>query len=121
MLIRHFKNCSTNVKNHLFRTYCSSLYGDQLWYRFSSTMFRKIKSTYNCIYRTLSGLQKGTDNTSRSMVINKIPTFCELLRKHIYGFMLRLNNSNKLCVSTIINSVFYLQSPIFKFWLQSLY
>ena len=38
ILADRFRNCSTNVKNYLFRAYCSNAYGCQLWATYRKPM-----------------------------------------------------------------------------------
>ena len=49
-LINKFRNCSDEVKLKLFKTYCNSFYCSNLWYNFSKTMYRKVKSVYNRVF-----------------------------------------------------------------------
>ena len=46
MLLRRFSKCSTPVKCHLFKTYCSNLYCAPLWYNSTVTAMKKIE---NCL------------------------------------------------------------------------
>ena len=51
MLVSRFKNCSANVKKHLFQAYCSNAYGSQLWSNYKKSMYQKVKVAYNDVYR----------------------------------------------------------------------
>ena len=41
-LARRFHMCSDNVKVTLFRSYCSSLYTSQLWWKYRVNSIRKL-------------------------------------------------------------------------------
>ena len=56
VLIRQFSHCSSEVKAHLFKTYCSNLYCSQLWSVYKASSINKIKIAYENIYRYLFNL-----------------------------------------------------------------
>ena len=51
MLIRIFSNCSYNVKNVLFQTYCTHFYCTQLWWTYSQEALRKVRVAFNNSFR----------------------------------------------------------------------
>ena len=55
MLIRKFSKCSVNVKCHLFKTYCSTMYCSALWFNGTKTALTKLKIAYNNSLRRLLG------------------------------------------------------------------
>ena len=118
-LIKRFRHCNQQTKVKLFTSYCSSFYCCTLWYKFSTAEFRKLKSSYNRIFRNLFNLSK--DDMYNVMLRLGVKTFPEVLRNLIYGFSSRL----LLCTNTIIlaitSSMFFYCSPIAKYWKKQLY
>ena len=52
-LARRFHMCSDNVKVTIFRSYCSSLYTSQLWWKYKVNSIRKLYVAYNNAFRML--------------------------------------------------------------------
>ncbi len=50
MLVHKFNHCSDDVKHFLFRSYCSNVYGSQLWSQYKKESYRKVNVAYNNIY-----------------------------------------------------------------------
>ena len=55
-LIRHFRNCTYDVKCDLFRSYCTSLYCSPLWFRSTKATLNKARVAYNNGLRRLLGI-----------------------------------------------------------------
>ena len=82
MLLRRFSKCSIPVKCYLFKTYCSILYCAPLWYSFTLTAMKNIKTAYNNSTMRLFFLPK--HNSASEMCVNlNIISFGELLRKYV--------------------------------------
>ena len=41
------KTCSTEVKCHLFQSFCTSMYGSDLWFKCHKYALRKVQIAYN--------------------------------------------------------------------------
>ena len=120
MLISRFKNCSVNVKNCLFRTYCTNVYGGQLWFNYRKPMYQKVKVAYNDVYRKLFGIPRG-ESISTIFVKNNVNTFCMLRRKLMYSFKCRLSTSENQLIRTVTESDDFITSPVYAEWQRTLY
>ena len=102
VLSRRFHMCSIEVKNTLFRSFCTPMYTCQLWWNFSVQSMHKLNVAYNNAFRFM----------------HHLPTYC---RNRIYGFMKRLvSSSNALVLSTVTSDARF-RSRIVRHWLKSLY
>ena len=90
-----FSHCSFDVKNLLFKSYCTNFYGSHLWSNYLKSSFHSIRVAYNDCYRMLHNLPRYT-SASEFQVINHILTFEALLRKTSYNFINRCLNSSNL-------------------------
>ena len=52
--------CSRVVKNHLFRSYCTSFYSSQLWCKYSKSPMYRLRVAYNDSYRIFHNLPRWT-------------------------------------------------------------
>ena len=43
LFLRKFSKCSVDVKCFLFKTYCSNLYCDPMWFNCTKTVMKKLK------------------------------------------------------------------------------
>lgn len=113
-LLKRFKHCNDQVKVKLFNSYCSNFYCSTLWYRYSKTEFRKLKSAYNRIFRNLFNVSK--EDMKCSMVTLGVKTLPEILRNLIYGFSKRILLCDNEIIIAITQSTFYYLCPISKHW-----
>ena len=74
--------CSFDVKNLLFKSYCTNFYGLHLWNKYLKSSFHSIRVAYNDCYRMLHNLPR-CKNARELQVINHIPTFETVLRKTV--------------------------------------
>ena len=102
MLIRKFVQCSIDVKQTLFRSYCTGLYCAQVWTNYTKQDFAKIKASYNNSFRYLFGYSKRC-SASAMLCENNMPGFDSLYRNAIYGFRSRVNNSENVLIQTLCN------------------
>ena len=51
VLSRRFHMCSIEVKNTLFRSFCTPMYTCQLWWKFSVQSMHKLNVAYNNAFR----------------------------------------------------------------------
>ena len=56
VLSRRFHMCSLEVKNVLFRTFCTPLYTCQLWSRYTARSLHKLYVAYNNAFRMMHHL-----------------------------------------------------------------
>ena len=118
-IIKNFSMCSPVVKATLFRTFCSNMYCSQLWRDFKSCSIRKLIVGYNHSFRYIMNYHRNC-SASGMFVFNSIPSFMELWRNYIYGFMQRLNNSDNTVVAATVSSC-RLSSAMWRRWESILY
>ena len=58
-LIKRFKQCIDEVKNYLFKTFCSSIYGCVLLCNFTISAVKRCTVAYNDVYRYLFNIKRG--------------------------------------------------------------
>jgi exonuclease III len=100
MLIRKFIQCSSLVKQTLFRSYCTGLYCAHLWTNHTKQDFAKVKASYNNSFRYLFGYSKRC-SASAMLCENNMPGFDALCRNVIYGFRSRIANSDNVLLQTL--------------------
>jgi hypothetical protein len=120
MVIKCFKYCSAPVKILLFKTFCCNMYCSQLWSNFSKASFSKLKISFNRIFRILMSLDYKS-SVSHAMLETDVNTFDFIVRNYIYKFKKRLIECNNLVTSTLLNSIQFYTSSIFKHWQQKLF
>ena len=120
MLVKSFKHCTNDVKNYLFRTYCSSIYGCALWCAYKPSDFKKVVVAYNDVYRSMFNIRRGY-SMSHIFVLNGVDHFNVLMRKYVYSFRERLLTCDNTLIQSIVNSLFYRVSSMSCKWPQLLY
>ena len=120
LLLRHFRNCSDNVKKLLFTSYCTSFYGSSLWHNFRSDTRQCLKTAYNRIFRLLFNV-RGPISVSQCLINLNLNPFTVILRKSILSLRTRVFKSENQIVSVIVNSMFSMFSKLHKHWDQSLF
>ena len=106
-----FRNCTPDVKNCLFKAYCSNAYGSQLWSFYKPAILKKVIVAFNDVYRNLFGIRRG-ESMSALYVLNNIDSFNVLQRKSVYSFKTRLQMSKNTLIQTIVTSQFYYISKL---------
>ena len=104
MLRTRFFKCSVNAKNILFRCFCSSIYGINLWCRYSASSTNRHNA-----YRILFNLPRRI-HINETMVNNGISTFYSLMRKHTANFIIRCKHSPNAYIQQIFGSACFLDS-----------
>ena len=102
-LLRLFYHCSTDVKIALFRSYCTCFYCPFLWTHYKKSTHSKLRVAFNNVYRRILKLPPRS-SASTMYAINNIDSFEVLIRKRIFGFTERLNNSENTIIKCINNS-----------------
>ena len=77
-IIKHFRHCSEEVKAKLFNSYCTSFYGSVLWVNYTVEAMRKVKSSYNKIFRSLMNVKDVLETTKCMLLTNVNPLFTVL-------------------------------------------
>ena len=115
MLLRKFSNCSLDVKYCMFKSYCSTMYRFFMWFDSTVTSMRKLKIAYNNGLRRMLNLPKY--NSASEMFVNlNISSFDELLRKFVYSFKSRIQDSCNSLVNSIVKSLIPLFIKIWAWW-----
>ena len=89
LLIRNFRYCTDNVKCYLFQSYCTIMYGCQLWFNSTKGSLKKLKTSYNSALIRFPVISKPY-SASQMFVSREILSFDELLRKSINRFVERI-------------------------------
>ena len=118
-IINNCSMCSPVMKATLFRTFCSNMYCSQLWRDFRSGSIRQLIVGYNHSFRYIMNYPRNC-SASGMFVSNNIPSFMELSRNYIYGFMQRLINSENSVVAATVSSC-RLSSSLWRLWESVLY
>ena len=112
MLRSRFFQCSANVKNILFRHFCSCMYGINLWSRYSHSRIEHLGVAYNIAYRVLHNLPRKI-HLRETMANSSISTFQSLLKKNTENFMLRCFQSSYSYLVQTFESDCFLYSHYF--------
>ncbi len=120
ILARKFYMCSENVKKHLFRTYCSSLYTSQLWWNYKYVSIRKLYVAYNNAFRILMKLPR-VCSASGMLAFNNVNSCQAIIRNLVYRFMNRVDNSDNTVIKSVLSSDMRWQSRIRLHWMKLLY
>ena len=82
--------CSTEVKLTLLKTFCSPMYGAQLWWNYTAAGIHKLHVAYNNGFQLLLRQPKCC-SASNMFVENHIPSSKTMIRNTVYKFILRLD------------------------------
>ena len=115
MLLRKFSYCSPDVKCYMLKSYCSTMYCSSMWYDSTVTSMRKLKIAYNNGLRRILNLPKYT-SVSEIFVNLHILSFDELLRKFVYSFKSKIQDSYNSLVNGIVKSSVPLFSKMWAWW-----
>ena len=118
-LSRTFFNCGTLIKNRLFQTYCTSIYGLGLWQFYKKKNIDDFKVCYNNAFRYLHGYVRWC-SASATFVGNNTMSFIELVRKKQFTILNLALTSDNIFVQS---SIKYCSNElsIVKFWIKNLY
>ena len=103
MLKYRFFRCYRVVKNHLFRSYCTSFYSSQLWCKYSKSAMYRLRVTYNDSYRIFHNLPRWT-SARLSQIECHINTFASFLRKSTFSFIQRCQKSSTNLINSLMTS-----------------
>jgi len=119
ILLKRFGQCNDNVKIKLFKAYCSSFYCLSLWSKFNTNSYRKVKSSYNRIFRNF--LRVDRSDMTAVMVLYGVKSFKEIERDLVYSFSSRILSSNNSVINELVNSIFYNSCKLTDYWKSVLY
>ena len=109
--------CSIEVKNTLFRSFCTPMYTCQLWWNFSVQSMHTFNVAYNNAFRFMHDLPTYC-SASLMFVVNRVLNCRAGIRNRIYEFMKRLvSSSNALVLSAVTSDARY-RSKIVRHWLK---
>ena len=112
MLRNKFSFCSNTVKNCLFRTFCSAMYGLNLWCLYFKSCMNRIRVAYNNAYRILFNLPRQI-STSTVMVRNNISTFEAIRRKSVAMFVTRCHQSGNKYIVALVRCDYFVRSQFY--------
>ena len=115
-----FIKCSSTIKNTLFRSYGTSLYGCHLWRNYTQpqSTFNRIRIGYNDAYRILHSIPRFM-SANEGLVAAEIPTFQALIRRNVYGFVQRCLKSPNNWIKSLMNSDSFSFSKYYDYYIQS--
>ena len=120
VLSRSFHMCSINVKNTLFRTFCTPMYTCHLWWNYTAQSFHKLKVAFNNAFRMMHNLPTYC-SASEMFTVNRVADCKAVIRNLVHRFMMRLAISNHLLVRSILSSDLVCSSRIRRHWARLLY
>ena len=120
VFVSHFKYCSTEVKDYLFKTHFSNAYGCHLWIIYRNPVMTRISVPDNDVYRWLFKIRRGV-SISAIFVSKGIDSFNVLRRKLIYSFMQRIHTSENPLIQAIVQKGKFEDSVVNREWTKALY
>jgi len=120
MLRRNFKQCNDKVKIKLFQSFCSSLYCGSLWYKYNHNSIKKLKVCHNNVFRYFFKVDR-RESISRHFANFNLPNFNVIRRKLVFSIYKRIFSSQNQLIQTIVSSVFFMNSKLFKCWYSILF
>ena len=112
----------TEVKIHMFKSYCYPVYCASQWSNYKAASLRRLRSGYNAILRRLLGVRLWDPETERlgsmsALFVNAgIRSLPELLRYASYNCMDRIRNSDNSLLQCLINSEARVHSQQWALW-----
>ena len=91
-------------------SYCTSMYCCQLWFNSTKGSIKKLRTSYNSALRRFLVISKPY-SASQMFVSRGILSFDELLRKSIYRFVERIDNSTNSIIHAFYNHLFSYTLP----------
>ena len=115
-----FIKCLSTIKNTLFRSYCTPLYGCHLWHNYTQYTFNRICVGYNNAYRILHSIPRFM-SANEGLVAAEIPTFEALIRRNVYGFVQRCLKSPNNWIKSLMNSDSFSLSKYHEYYNRTLF
>ena len=120
MLVRKFSFAPIEAKIQLFKSYCYSIYGCDLWRHSYQNSIRKLTVSFSDTFKRLINAPRYT-SSSLAFATNSTDHINVVFRKFAYSLMSRVIASHNRVVSAIVNSNAYHQSPLLEKWESMLY
>ena len=120
ILISKFSKCDGHVKVRLFKTYCTSFYGANLWTHYRKKAFNKIKFAYYSVFKRLFNVQDFNIIQTKLVELG-IDDFKVILRKVAGSLYKNLYSSSNGIISAIVNSLYFCDSTFYKDWMANLF
>jgi len=95
-----FDQCSTAVKNTLFRAYCMPIYACQLWSKCTQTSMKRLRAAYNNAYRIMHYTPRNV-SVRPHQVSHCVRTFDAMLRNNLYRFFIRCTSSSNFFIRSL--------------------
>ena len=114
---RLFRMCSKHVLIELCRSFCTTFYCPYFRIVHKKTTFSKIRVAYNNVYRKLLGLCRRS-SVSEMFAMNNISNFEALIRKSIFAFKTRSDNT---IIFELQISSWVITDTLWKVWKDMLY
>ena len=112
--------CSLEVKLTLFHSYCSPMYGVQLWWNYKKSTLNRLHIAYHNIFKLFIGMSK-YESTSLLCTLFDVQCCQSFIRNMVYRFMCRLESSVNYILNDILTSSLRFTSRIRKHWSKLLY
>ena len=96
-ITRMFHYCTVDVKLLLIKSYCISFYFGYLWSDYKELTFIKLRVAFNNVYKRVLGLPQWSSASGMDVCY-------ALLRKTLYCFVQRLENSSNKIIVIFIKS-----------------
>ena len=106
---------SLEVKLTLFRSYCSPMYGVQLWWNYKKSTLNRLHIEYHNILKLFIGTSK-YESTSVLCTLFDVQCCQSVIRNMVYRFMCRLDSSVNCILNDILTSSLRFTSRIHKHW-----
>ena len=97
---RRFHMCSDNVKVTIFRSYCSSVYTSQRWWKYKVNSIRKLYVAYTNAFRMLFMLPRDC-SASGMFAVHNVMSYTALVRKLVFVFLQESESLSKLYCSSM--------------------
>ena len=107
VLISRFRKCTDDIKVKLFKTFCNSFYGCNIWVNYHVQAMRKLRSAYGRIFRNLLNI-KDRGITKMKMVEMCVDPVEVIIRKNVGSFYKRVFDSNNVLIVSIVQSMYFL-------------
>ena len=120
IILRKFSMCSLEVKLTLFRSYCSPMYGVQLWWNYKKSTLNRLHIAYNNILKLFIDTSK-YESTSLLCTLFDVQCCQSVIRNMVYSFMCRLGSSVNYILNDILSSSLRFTSRVRKHWNKLLY
>lgn len=121
-LIAKFRNCDDTVKEKLFSSYCNSLYGGNLWVKYTTNRLNRLRYAHCRIFTSLFKHESKTlADMQCNMVQQDIDTVDVIIRKIEFSLYTRIFNSTNNIIKSIICSDYFYDSNIYKKWMKDMF